>query len=391
MKTHLLVVLATWLVAQVGSREISRRKYERDEALLAAQQEEDILPAADPHSRDFLPAADPHSRDFLPAADPHSRDVLPAVDPHRRDMTGSAASEEATNGAAGASDPAAFGEHQLPEGAAGAVEVNVESSKGTKHRHRHHQGEGQSVVGALNTKQAGKHIGHRLQHKSKLPKKVTTKTHPTKDDAFHEVEGGLPEAENPHKEPEEDPLPHHTEGQDLNPEGAPNTHYVDLDMDQRLEEDFADIYENDNTHDKNHHHHTEAEASQPEHHSGEVTHTQVEEQASSGEAVHTSSGKKKKGREPVVLPVTTEGKNRSGNDYAHYGLPLELMPILPGGGSRFDDVERERLEKASQSQKKNGDDEEGTGNAAESLHSGASRFGLSLLQVILLALFTRIH
>ncbi|XP_076068183.1 uncharacterized protein LOC143040713 isoform X2 [Oratosquilla oratoria] len=350
MKTHLLVVLATWLVAQVGSREISRRKYERDEALLAAQQEEDILPAADPHSRDFLPAADPHSRDFLPAADPHSRDVLPAVDPHRRDMTGSAASEEATNGAAGASDPAAFGEHQLPEGAAGAVE-----------------------------------------HKSKLPKKVTTKTHPTKDDAFHEVEGGLPEAENPHKEPEEDPLPHHTEGQDLNPEGAPNTHYVDLDMDQRLEEDFADIYENDNTHDKNHHHHTEAEASQPEHHSGEVTHTQVEEQASSGEAVHTSSGKKKKGREPVVLPVTTEGKNRSGNDYAHYGLPLELMPILPGGGSRFDDVERERLEKASQSQKKNGDDEEGTGNAAESLHSGASRFGLSLLQVILLALFTRIH
>ncbi|KAK3859015.1 hypothetical protein Pcinc_034828 [Petrolisthes cinctipes] len=44
--------------------------------------------------------------------------------------------------------------------------------------------------------------------------------------------------------------------------------------------------------------------------------------------------------EPLVLPVT-EGKK---TDYK--GLPKELMPIHPGGGSKFDDLEREKLEKS---------------------------------------------
>ena len=58
--------------------------------------------------------------------------------------------------------------------------------------------------------------------------------------------------------------------------------------------------------------------------------------------------------DPMVLPVT-EGKNRNQQDIP-YGLPVELMPIYPGGGSRFEDLEREKLEKNKMSQTKDTDD-----------------------------------
>lgn len=75
-------------------------------------------------------------------------------------------------------------------------------------------------------------------------------------------------------------------------------------------------------------------------------------------------------QEPVVLPVT-EGKNRGGHDY---GLPKELMPIHPGGGSKFEDLEREKLERAKMAQTKLEDDDTENGNSydAEGLYSSAS-------------------
>lgn len=80
-------------------------------------------------------------------------------------------------------------------------------------------------------------------------------------------------------------------------------------------------------------------------------------------------------QEPVVLPVT-EGKNRGGHDY---GLPKELMPIHPGGGSKFEDLEREKLERAKMAQTKLEDDDKENGNSydAEGLYSSASLLSFS--------------
>ncbi|XP_063596555.1 uncharacterized protein LOC134773295 [Penaeus indicus] len=87
-------------------------------------------------------------------------------------------------------------------------------------------------------------------------------------------------------------------------------------------------------------------------------------------------------QEPVVLPVT-EGKNRGGHDY---GLPKELMPIHPGGGSKFEDLEREKLERAKMAQTKLEDDDTENGNSydAEGLYSSASLPSVSthLLEII---------
>lgn len=87
-------------------------------------------------------------------------------------------------------------------------------------------------------------------------------------------------------------------------------------------------------------------------------------------------------QEPVVLPVT-EGKNRGGHDY---GLPKELMPIHPGGGSKFEDLEKEKLERAKMAQTKLEDDDTENGNSydAEGLYSSASLPSLSthLLEII---------
>ncbi|XP_070000391.1 uncharacterized protein [Penaeus vannamei] len=80
-------------------------------------------------------------------------------------------------------------------------------------------------------------------------------------------------------------------------------------------------------------------------------------------------------QEPVVLPVT-EGKNRGGHDY---GLPKELMPIHPGGGSKFEDLEKEKLERAKMAQTKLEDDDTENGNSydAEGLYSSVSLPSLS--------------
>ncbi|XP_042857031.1 uncharacterized protein LOC122243493 isoform X1 [Penaeus japonicus] len=78
---------------------------------------------------------------------------------------------------------------------------------------------------------------------------------------------------------------------------------------------------------------------------------------------------------PVVMPVT-EGKNKSKFDpVAVYGLPKELMPIHPGGGSRFDDLEKEKLERAKMAQTKVDDDDIENGNSydAEGLYSSAAK------------------
>lgn len=84
-------------------------------------------------------------------------------------------------------------------------------------------------------------------------------------------------------------------------------------------------------------------------------------------------------QEPVVMPVT-EGKNKSKFDpVAVYGLPKELMPIHPGGGSRFDDLEKEKLERAKMAQTKVDDDDIENGNSydAEGLYSSAARLQIS--------------
>ncbi|XP_071523433.1 uncharacterized protein [Panulirus ornatus] len=85
-------------------------------------------------------------------------------------------------------------------------------------------------------------------------------------------------------------------------------------------------------------------------------------------------------QEPVVLPVT-EGKNDGRDSGAHYGLPKELMPIHPGGGSRFEDLEKEKLERAKMAQTKaqDGDTENGTSHDAESLYSSSTTLCLSSL------------
>ncbi|XP_068233906.1 uncharacterized protein [Palaemon carinicauda] len=84
-------------------------------------------------------------------------------------------------------------------------------------------------------------------------------------------------------------------------------------------------------------------------------------------------------QEPVVLPVT-EGKNRGQDPVAQYGIPKELLPIHPGGGSRFDDLEREKLEKKKMAQTKGTDDEDtenGASHEAEGLYSSAATLYLS--------------
>ncbi|XP_064096710.1 uncharacterized protein LOC135208447 isoform X2 [Macrobrachium nipponense] len=84
-------------------------------------------------------------------------------------------------------------------------------------------------------------------------------------------------------------------------------------------------------------------------------------------------------QEPVVLPVT-EGKNRGQDPVAQYGLPKELMPIHPGGGSKFDDLEREKMEKKKMAQTKGTDDEDtenGASHEAEGLYSSAATLYLS--------------
>ncbi|XP_045625946.2 uncharacterized protein [Procambarus clarkii] len=86
-------------------------------------------------------------------------------------------------------------------------------------------------------------------------------------------------------------------------------------------------------------------------------------------------------QEPVVLPVT-EGKNRGQEPVVHYGLPKELMPIHPGGGSKFEDLEREKLERAKMAQTKaddDGDTENGTSHDAEGLYSSAASLCISSL------------
>ncbi|CAL4114671.1 unnamed protein product [Meganyctiphanes norvegica] len=94
-------------------------------------------------------------------------------------------------------------------------------------------------------------------------------------------------------------------------------------------------------------------------------------------------------REPFVLSVT-EGKTEGKQDYS--GLPSILQPIIPGGGgSRFEDVERERLEEAKMSQvKEKLDDSDATSMGAESLSSGSLSIILSsslLLQATLILQF----
>ncbi|XP_042235576.1 uncharacterized protein LOC121875193 [Homarus americanus] len=85
-------------------------------------------------------------------------------------------------------------------------------------------------------------------------------------------------------------------------------------------------------------------------------------------------------QEPVVLPVT-EGKNRGQEPIVHYGLPKELLPIHPGGGSRFDDLEREKLERAKMAQTKadEEDTDNGTSHDAEGLYSSAASLCFSSL------------
>lgn len=85
-------------------------------------------------------------------------------------------------------------------------------------------------------------------------------------------------------------------------------------------------------------------------------------------------------QEPVVLPVT-EGKNNGQDTMTHYGLPKELMPIHPGGGSRFEDLEKEKLERAKMAQTKadDGDTDNGTSHDAESLYSSSTSLCLSSL------------
>ena len=81
---------------------------------------------------------------------------------------------------------------------------------------------------------------------------------------------------------------------------------------------------------------------------------------------------------PLMLPVTTEGKR---DPLKVYGFPKELLPIMPGGGSRFEDVEREKLEKKKMSQTRGGDDdsaENGSSHEAESLYSSASLSSMSI-------------
>lgn len=86
-------------------------------------------------------------------------------------------------------------------------------------------------------------------------------------------------------------------------------------------------------------------------------------------------------QEPVVLPVT-EGKNHGQDQIVHYGLPKELMPIHPGGGSKFEDLEKEKLERAKMAQTKaddDGDIENGTSHDAEGLYSSAASLCISSL------------
>ncbi|XP_037796591.1 uncharacterized protein LOC119591909 isoform X2 [Penaeus monodon] len=96
-------------------------------------------------------------------------------------------------------------------------------------------------------------------------------------------------------------------------------------------------------------------------------------------------------QEPVVMPVT-EGKNRSGQDaVSSYDLPKELMPIHPGGGSKFEDLEQERLDKTKMSQTKADDDDAEDGNAhnAEGLYSTCSVPRASLLLAPVAAVLVR--
>lgn len=83
-------------------------------------------------------------------------------------------------------------------------------------------------------------------------------------------------------------------------------------------------------------------------------------------------------QEPVVLPVT-EGKNSRQDTVVHYQLPKELMPIHPGGGSKFEDLEKEKLEKKKMAQTKDTDDdtENGASHEAEGLYSSAATLCLS--------------
>ncbi|XP_042884352.1 uncharacterized protein LOC122260943 [Penaeus japonicus] len=82
---------------------------------------------------------------------------------------------------------------------------------------------------------------------------------------------------------------------------------------------------------------------------------------------------------PVAMPVT-ENLKRDPDPVAYYGLPKELMPIHPGGGSKFDDLEKERLERAKLAHTKDaGDDtENGASHDAEGLYSSADFPLLSL-------------
>lgn len=86
---------------------------------------------------------------------------------------------------------------------------------------------------------------------------------------------------------------------------------------------------------------------------------------------------------PMAMPVT-ENLKRDPDPVAYYGLPKELMPIHPGGGSRFEDLEKERLERAKLAHTKDdGDDtENGAGHDAEGLYSSAAAPFLSLPAVI---------
>lgn len=84
----------------------------------------------------------------------------------------------------------------------------------------------------------------------------------------------------------------------------------------------------------------------------------------------------------------TDTKSQGSDSSSNLGLPIELMPIHPGGGSRFDDWEREKLEKNKLAQKKdkhsdlsNGGGDEQDRDEAEGLTSSAGRFD-SLFAVI---------
>lgn len=90
-------------------------------------------------------------------------------------------------------------------------------------------------------------------------------------------------------------------------------------------------------------------------------------------------------RDPMMLPVTIESKtgskHKTDDPLKVYGFPKELLPIMPGGGSRFEDVEREKLEKEKMSQTKGtGDDsvESGSSHESEGRYSSASLSSLSL-------------